>query len=97
LYLVGIWAEGIRPPGINFTNILRAAFRTKVFCAAFMCSQFGFVIVWQKDFGAKAAHKMLVKLTPGGRNWQLMRLYSFQACALSSTPYSTPSNSWLRS
>jgi len=20
---------------------------------------------WQKDFGAKAAHKMLVKLTPG--------------------------------
>jgi hypothetical protein len=28
--------------------------------------QFGFVIFWQKDFGAKAAHKMLVKLTPGG-------------------------------
>jgi hypothetical protein len=27
--------------------------------------QFGFVILWQKDFGAKAAHKMLVKLTPG--------------------------------
>jgi hypothetical protein len=27
--------------------------------------QFGFVIFWQKDFGAKAAHKMLVKLTPG--------------------------------
>ena len=37
----------------------------KVFCAAFMCLQFGFVIFWQKDFGAKAAHKMLVKLTPG--------------------------------
>ncbi len=31
-----------------------------------MCRQFGFVIFWQKDFGAKAAHKMLVKLTPGG-------------------------------
>ena len=30
-----------------------------------MCFQFGFVIFWQKDFGAKAAHKMLVKLTPG--------------------------------
>jgi hypothetical protein len=29
-----------------------------------MCQQFGFVIFWQKDFGAKAAHKMLVKLTP---------------------------------
>jgi hypothetical protein len=36
----------------------------KVFCAAFMCSQFGFVIFQGKDFGAKGAHKMLVKLTP---------------------------------
>jgi hypothetical protein len=36
-----------------------------------MCLQFGFVIFWQKDFGAKAAHKMLVKLAPnflGGCN-----------------------------
>jgi hypothetical protein len=31
-----------------------------------MCLQFVFVIFRQKDFGAKAAHKMLVKLTPGG-------------------------------
>jgi hypothetical protein len=31
-----------------------------------MCLQFGFVIFWQKDFGAEAAHKMLVKLTAGG-------------------------------
>ncbi len=38
-------------------------FRTKVFCAAFTCLQFGFVIFWRKIFGAKAAHKMLVKLT----------------------------------
>jgi hypothetical protein len=30
-----------------------------------MCLKIGFVIFWQKDFGAKAAHKMLVKLTPG--------------------------------
>jgi hypothetical protein len=30
-----------------------------------MCLQFGFVIFWRKDFGTKAAHKMLVKLTPG--------------------------------
>ncbi len=29
-----------------------------------MCLQFGFVILWQKDFGTKTAHKMLVKLTP---------------------------------
>jgi hypothetical protein len=32
-----------------------------------MCLQFGFVIFWLKDFGAKAAHKMLGKLTPGGK------------------------------
>jgi hypothetical protein len=31
-----------------------------------MCLQCGFVIFWQKDLGAKAAHKMSVKLTPGG-------------------------------
>jgi hypothetical protein len=39
----------------------------KVFCAAFMCLQFGFVIFWRKDFGTKAAHKILVKLTPGSQ------------------------------
>jgi hypothetical protein len=42
-------------------------FCRKVFCAAFMCLQFGFVIFWPQDFGTKAAHKMLVKLTPGGK------------------------------
>jgi hypothetical protein len=30
-----------------------------------MCLQFGSVIIWGKDSGAKAAHKMLVKLIPG--------------------------------
>jgi hypothetical protein len=30
-----------------------------------MCLEFGFVSFWQKYFGAKAADKMLVKLTPG--------------------------------
>ncbi len=40
-------------------------FHTKVLYAAFMCLQFGSLIFWRKDFGAKAAHKMLVKLTPG--------------------------------
>jgi hypothetical protein len=40
-------------------------FHMKVFCAAFMWLKFGFVIFWQKDFGAKAAHRMLVKLIPG--------------------------------
>jgi hypothetical protein len=44
----------------------------KIFCAAFMCLQFGFVIFWQKDFGAKTAHKMLVKLTPGGYSIRIL-------------------------
>jgi hypothetical protein len=37
----------------------------EVFLQSFICLQFGFVIFCQKNFGAKAAHKMLVKLTPG--------------------------------
>jgi hypothetical protein len=52
------------PPGGNFTNILRAAFSYESFLLSFLCLQFGFVIFWRKDFGAKAGHKMLVKLTP---------------------------------
>ena len=39
-------------------------FHNKVLCTPFMCLQFGFVIFWPKDFCTKAAHKMLVKLTP---------------------------------
>ncbi len=51
-------------PGVNFTNILRAAFCTKEFCTAFLCTlELGFVIFWLVKIGAKAAHKMLVKLT----------------------------------
>jgi hypothetical protein len=54
------------PPGVNFPNILRATFSLKKFFAQlFMSLQFGFVFFWQKDFGTKVAHKMLVKLTPG--------------------------------
>jgi hypothetical protein len=33
-----------------------------------MCLQLGFVIFWHMDFGAKAVHKILVKLTPGDLN-----------------------------
>jgi hypothetical protein len=51
----------------------------KGFWEALMCLQFGFVIFWQKDFGAKAAHKMLVKLTPGGK--KLCSLMSLMSCA----------------
>jgi len=40
-------------------------FCTEVFCTAFLLIQFGFVIFWQKNVGAKAVCKMLVKLTTG--------------------------------
>jgi hypothetical protein len=40
-----------------------------------MCRQLGFVIFWQKDFGAKAAHKMLVKLTPGVGKGELKNVF----------------------
>jgi hypothetical protein len=44
---------------------------TKFLCTAFKCLLFGFVIFWRKDFGAKTAHKMLVKLTPGDKSSNL--------------------------
>ena len=40
--------------GVNFTNILRAAF---------LYLGLRFVYFWQKEIGAKAAHKMFIKLT----------------------------------
>jgi hypothetical protein len=50
---------------VNFTNILQAAFYYQSSLCTFYVFTIMFVIFWQKDFGAKAAHKMLVKLTPG--------------------------------
>jgi hypothetical protein len=49
----------IKPTVVHYTNILQAAFYTKVFVHTFMCFQFGFEIFWQND--TKAARKMLVK------------------------------------
>ncbi len=40
-----------------------------------MCLQFGLVIFWRKDFGTKAAHKMLVKLTPGPHQILLLNIF----------------------
>jgi len=36
-----------------------------MFCAAFLYLQFGFVIFWLKNIGARAVLKMLLKLTTG--------------------------------
>jgi len=40
-------------------------FLTKVLCAAFIELQFGFCIFWRKNISAKAACKMLSKLSTG--------------------------------
>ena len=39
--------------GVNFTNILRAAFCQNVLNTAFLYSQFVFVFFWQKAIGKK--------------------------------------------
>ncbi len=53
--------------GVNFTNILRAAFSYESFLCSFYVLTMWVCNFWQKDFGTKAAHKMLVNLTPGER------------------------------
>ncbi len=59
-------------------------FCTKVIGTAFMCLQFGFVIFWQKDFGVKAAHKMLLKLTLGWTN--TLAYYNIHALQIGNVP-----------
>jgi len=62
-----------------------------------MCLKFGFAIFWQKDFGAKAAHKMLVKLTPGCKNQTLFFRPSngMRSPSCPPTPF-CPTKSWTR-
>jgi hypothetical protein len=67
---------------VNFINIIQAAFSYQSSLCTVYVLQFGFVIFWQKDFGAKAAHKMLVKLTPGQNDFTLT---IYDMCNYSST------------
>jgi hypothetical protein len=65
----GQWKDGVQ---VSISPILNEQlFCAKVLCAAFMCLQFGFVMFLRKDFGAKAVHKMMVKLTPAWRGSNL--------------------------
>jgi len=61
-------------PGVNLTNILQAAFWTKVFGEALMCLQFVFVLFWRKYLGTKATCKMLIKLTTGVQKQKVKKL-----------------------
>jgi hypothetical protein len=65
----------ISRPGVNFTNVLRAAF-TYVSCArSFLCLRFRFLLYWRKTVGTKAVHIMLMKLTPGVNFTNILRDY----------------------
>ncbi len=50
--------------GVNFTNILHAGFSYLSFEGSFLYLALRFVLFWHNNIGAKAACKMLVKLTP---------------------------------
>ncbi len=52
-------------PCVNFTNILWAAFAPKSFCQKITNPNCKHIKAAQKTFIQKAAHKILVKLTPG--------------------------------
>jgi hypothetical protein len=51
--------------GLNFTNVLRAAFTHGSCARRFLCLSYRFVLYWRKTVGAKAARRTLVKLIPG--------------------------------
>ncbi len=59
-YVLTVWV-------CNFCGVkeigAKATFCTKVFCAICFCIQFLLLIFWQKEIGAKAACKMLLKFT----------------------------------
>jgi hypothetical protein len=52
-------------PGVNFTNILRAAFSYKSFLRSFYLLTIWVCNFLAKGFCKKASHEMMVKLTPG--------------------------------
>ena len=63
--LVNGW-QWVATSGVNFTNILQAAFLYK---SVLRSLQFRFVTFRQKKIGAKTASKLLVKLTTRGSLW----------------------------
>ncbi len=59
-----VFSYGWISPGVNFTNILRAAF---------LYWDLGFVLFWRNNIGAKAARNMLEKLNPGFNFTNILR------------------------
>ena len=73
LVLFSTWFWGQKPPTLCIlssqvsisSTFYERLFRTKVFWAAFLYLKLRFIIFWRKEISAKAARKMLVKLTTG--------------------------------
>jgi hypothetical protein len=53
-----VWKNGTEQNYIRYKVFYEQLFHMKVFCAAFMCLQFEFVIFGGKDFGTKSAHNI---------------------------------------
>ncbi len=60
-----LFSRGKERQGVNFTNVLCASFLQVSFACGFLCLHFRFIIYWRKIVGAKAAHRMLMKLNQG--------------------------------
>ena len=75
-------------------------FCKKVFSAVFICLPYRFVIILQKEIGAKAAQKMLVKLTKGDENKKILpcitihSLSAFKTRGFFYTPEAIKNNSF---
>ncbi len=62
---ISIIDKKLSKSGVNFINILRAAF-TYVSCGcSFLCLRFRFVLYWRKTVDTKAVLRMLMELTLG--------------------------------
>ncbi len=58
--------EGGRCTQVSISSTFyECLFCTKMLWAAFLCLHFGYDIFWQQNIGAKAARKILMKLTTG--------------------------------
>ena len=72
-----VTAVCVMEPGDNFTNILRAAFLYKCLLSSFSVLTFQVCKLLAHEIGAKAARKILVKLTPGDNFTNILRRAAF--------------------
>jgi hypothetical protein len=64
----------VRVARCQFHQYFTSSFFIQLFLRTFYVLTIWVCIFWQKDFGAKAAHKMMVKLTPGKKKSERLSL-----------------------